>query len=75
MTLSKEMSLCKEEKTVNHIISKCNKLGQKEYKKKNGHYCVGTQFTRNWVDKQWYEHKLETTVLKIGKCLQDPIQT
>ena len=52
----------KAEETVNHVLSKCSKLPQKEYKRR--HDWFGTKI--HWeickkygveVKEKWYEHK------------------
>ena len=62
----------KVDETVNHIISECNMLAQREYKKR--HDCVGRkihwEFCRKYgvaVSERWYEHQPET-VTKNDSC-------
>ena len=57
----------KAEKSVNHLLSECSKLAQKEYKRR--HDWLGTKI--HWkicrkygteVKEKWYEHKPEVAM-------------
>ena len=57
----------KAEKSVNHLLSECSKLAQKEYKRR--HDWLGTKI--HWkicrkygteVKEKWYEHKPEVVM-------------
>ena len=62
----------KAENSVNHVLSECSKLVQKEYKRR--HDWFGTkvhwEICRKYgieVKEKWYEHKSEV-VMKTDKC-------
>ena len=58
--------------TVNHIVSECSKLAQKEYKRRHGwarkniHWELCKKFEIN-VTPKWYQHKPEA-VTEHEKC-------
>ena len=62
----------KAEESVNHVLSECNKLARKEYKRR--HDWFGTKIDweicrkyRIEVKEKWYEHKPEV-VMENDKC-------
>ena len=62
----------KAEGTVNHALSKCNKLSQKEYKRRRDWFetKIHQKIYRKYgieVKKKWYEHKLEV-LMQNAKC-------
>ena len=54
----------KTEETVNHVLSECSKLAQKEYKRRHDwsgtkiHWKIRRKYGIKKKEK-WYEHKLE----------------
>ena len=62
----------KTEETVNHVLSECSKLAQKEYKRRHDwsgtkiHWKIRRKYGIKKKEK-WYEHKLEA-VTENDKC-------
>ena len=83
MQQNKKCRLCgARDETINHIISKCSKLSQKEYKTRHDwvgkviHWELCKKFKFNHTNK-WYMHKPESVLEnEMHKLLWDPeIQT
>ena len=52
--------MCKQaDETVNHLLSECSKMAQREFKKIHWEVCLKYGFD---VKRKWYEHEPETTM-------------
>ena len=63
----------KAEESVNHVLSECSKLAQKEYKKRHDQFGtkIHWEICRKYgikVKEKWYEHKPEEVVMENDKC-------